>query len=760
MSPSLSEIMRRKNFLSIVLLLAMSLQALSQELMVKNAQLEPLAGASLLNLEDATVLITDQAGVVRLNETESAVLLVSHIGYTSKVVVFEPGQSQLVILSPSTQKLDEVIVEGFVNKGQISRQAGGIALLEPGAFKRYNETSLVQAFNTIPGFRFEERASSSYRISIRGSSIRSPFGVRNVKVYWNDIPFTEPGGNTFINLLDLSNVAQAEVIKGPSTSVYGAGNGGVIKLKSTDLSTLSNASELAFSMGSFGLLKASGAHNFLQKNSSLSFKWSTQEADGYRDHNAMDRKTLEFDGLFFPDEKRTISASLLYSDLFYQIPGGLNPEQRAENPKQSRPRSIERNASVANELYLLKLGHEFAWSDQFQNKISLGLSQNQFENPFILDYKRDNQQAFSLRSEFLQQVPVSGKEIDLGYGVELQRSFFDGKNFGNINGIADTIRFADEIDIRQSDIFLTATYPVSDKTDFTVGLSRNDLTYDINRTIDRINNNPQSFLKEFDAQWSKRVAISHQLSSDLSIHLSAMDGFSAPTTTEVRTNEGSINQALQAEKGINYELNFRGNLWRQKLSFDLALFHYRINDAITTFTNMDGVVLFRNAGETRQNGLELATQVNWLLNTEGPVNVLSSRIAYTYHDFSFENYVTGGDDFSGNPLPGTAPHVLNLTTDLVLKSGLQLNLTYHYSDPIPLNDENTFFSEAYQLVNLKAAWDTKISKNVNLNVFVGVDNLLDVSYSLGNDLNAFGRRYFQPAPGINYYAGIKLKFNH
>ncbi len=736
-----------------------STQAFAQKLSIKNEVLQPLSSATIVVLSDSTVYTSNPEGEAQLNLSQTEEVSVSYVGYESKRIRVSPNDDQLVILSASSQQLNEVMVEGFQSNSRLNKQAGSIAKLSPSSLYRFDESSLVNAVSAIPGVRFEQRAAASYRVSIRGSSIRSPFGVRNVKVYWNGIPFTEPGGNTFLNSLDLSNTSQLEIIKGPGASIYGAGNGGVIKIKSTDLSSLSNASQLQFSVGSFGLLRLSGKHNVLNNNSSLTLKWASQESDGYREHNAMDRKTVELDALFFPDNKRTISASVLYSDLFYEIPGGLNPDQRAINPRQPRPRSIERNSSVSNELFLLKLGQEYQINDTWTNTTNLSLSTRDFENPFILDYKRDNQQVFALRTAFEKQFSIGGKPANWTYGIEYQKSFFDGKNFGNVNGVSDTIRFADEIESVQSIVFANLNYDLSDDLSITAGLSRNFLEYDIERTIDKINNSPQGFVKDFDAVWTPRLALSKQINSKLSAHFSVMGGFSPPTTTEVRTNEGSLNRALQAEKGVNYEFNFRGATFNNKLSFDLALFHFRLKDAITTFTNGDGVVLFRNAGETRQNGVELSTQINWLEDEIGAVKSLQTRLSYTYHDFSFENYTTGGDDFSGNPLPGTSPHVANIQTDLSFDNGLYLNLTYHYSDPIALNDENTFFSRAYNLVNLRAGYHGKIGGN-SFELFTGIDNLFDVSYSLGNDLNAFGRRYYQPAASINYYFGIKLKLNH
>jgi iron complex outermembrane receptor protein len=58
---------------------------------------------------------------------------------------------------------------------------------------------------------------------------------------------------------------------------------------------------------------------------------------------------------------------------------------------------------------------------------------------------------------------------------------------------------------------------------------------------------------------------------------------------------------------------------------------------------------------------------------------------------------------------------------------------------------------------MKAEWKHVFGK-VQLGLFAGVDNLLNQKYSLGNDLNAFGNRYFNPAPTRNYFGGAKFAF--
>src|SRR5437763_17140724 len=92
--------------------------------------------------------------------------------------------------------------------------------------------SIVPATNSIPGARTEERSPGSYRISFRGSTLRSPFGVRNVKVYLDGIPFTDPGGNTYLTQLAPFAMYSLEFIQAPAGSLYGAATGGALLIKS------------------------------------------------------------------------------------------------------------------------------------------------------------------------------------------------------------------------------------------------------------------------------------------------------------------------------------------------------------------------------------------------------------------------------------------------------------------------------------------------------------------------------------------------
>src|SRR6478609_214025 len=138
------------------------------------------------------------------------------------------------IKSDSTRTLDEVIVQAYSSGRPQLEVPAAIGIVNSTDLNRFSPVSILPAVNLIPGVRMEERSPGSYRFAIRGSSLRSPFGVRNVKFYWNGLPMTDGGGNTYLNIIDFNSIGGMEIIKGPGASLYGAGTGGVVLLKSPD----------------------------------------------------------------------------------------------------------------------------------------------------------------------------------------------------------------------------------------------------------------------------------------------------------------------------------------------------------------------------------------------------------------------------------------------------------------------------------------------------------------------------------------------
>src|SRR5690606_6591087 len=132
----------------------------------------------------------------------------------------------------SSLLLNPVIVRAYQHERALLEVPASVSVITESAFERFNNASLLPVINAVPAVRMEERSPGSYRLSVRGSTLRAPFGLRNVKVYWNGLPFTGPGGNTYINPPDFGSLQAAEIIKGPGGSLYGAGTGGGLLMQS------------------------------------------------------------------------------------------------------------------------------------------------------------------------------------------------------------------------------------------------------------------------------------------------------------------------------------------------------------------------------------------------------------------------------------------------------------------------------------------------------------------------------------------------
>jgi iron complex outermembrane recepter protein len=718
---------------------------------------DQITGLPLENVRvkaDKSILRTNASGIVAF-PGENLKISFALEGYETLEKTFSSGEFEVQLI-PTVLNLSAVTVTAFESERPLLEQSAAVSVVSERDFNRFNEISPVNAFNQKAGVRIEERAPASYRVSIRGSSLRSPFGVRNVKVYWNDVPFTSPDGTTSLNLLDLSNIRTSEVVKGPSGSIYGAGNGGAISLYSQP-SLSGNRISTDYLAGDFGLSRFRLGLSQQVGNGGIEASYVSQKSDGYREHSAVDRQVFQLGGFFPVSEKQEIRTQLLISDLNYQIPGALNEAQVTANPKQARPGSVNQNSSISQQAILLSLGHLYRFSEKTSNNTTIYLNTNNFENPFILDYKKELGFGNGARTKFTHETKLGGKALRLIAGAEFQNAITDAQNFGNRAGKADTVRFADKLRTYQGFFFQQAELNLTEKLLVTLGLSENFSGYEIDRQIDASGGKTGVQTRTFDPIVVPRVALNYRLNPFSSVYGSISSGFSPPTIDEVRTNEGSLKLDLEAEKGVNYEIGYR--LGKEKFNLELIAYYLKLDETITTFTNANGVVLFRNAGSTDQKGIEASLDYAILRNASGFIKDFLVGTAYTGQFFTFVDYKKQTNDFSGNDLTGVPPHNVVSRLDIRTRPGIYLNFTHQFTEKIPLNDANTVFQESYDLVNLRAGW-VKSLGNFDLELFAGVDNLLDESYSLGNDLNAFAGRFYQPAPTRNWYGGIKVGLNY
>jgi iron complex outermembrane receptor protein len=239
--------------------------------------------------------------------------------------------------------------------------------------------------------------------------------------------------------------------------------------------------------------------------------------------------------------------------------------------------------------------------------------------------------------------------------------------------------------------------------------------------------------------------------SEFSLYSSVSRGFSPPSTNELLPTGGSINLDLNAENGLNYDAGIKGRF--NDLTYDINGFIFHLDNTIVQRRTAGGGDYFINAGKTDQKGVEASANYRLFKSSQFVENSLA-WLSYTFHHFKYRDFKQLTNDFSGKQLPGVARHTIAGGYDISILKGITGNITYLFSDRMPLNDANSAYADAYHLLGIKAGYRKRFHEKYVLNLFAGAENILNETYSLGNDINGFGGRYFNAAPGRNYYAGI------
>ena len=725
---------------------------------VTDEQQFPLAAVSVTTGLSVAGVITDSAGNYSLQVSSlNQKITFSHISYETVVFNSSSENVPVVMMKRPGVFLSETVVQSFERNSSIRNIPAAVTVLNRPLLERFGNESLVPAMNTVPGVKMDERSPGSYRLSIRGNLLRSTFGVRNVKIYWNGIPFTDANGTTYINELSLNDIGKIEILKGPSGSMYGSGTGGVVLLSSNIPAAKVSSFQLKTTAGSYGLFTANATYNKATGNAVTNLSITRQQSDGYRKHTNMRRQTVNFNGIYVISNKQRISANILYSDLFYQTPGGLTLAEMNTDPTQARPAAgIFKSAEAQKAALYLKtiyagFANEYRFNNNWNNTTAIYFSNTNFRNPTIRNYERKTEQGIGLRSV----TKYNRRVFTATFGAEYQYGFTNTSTFGNKLGEIDTLQIHDEISSGQFNVFLQGDYNFTTNLVLSAGLSYNNFRYG----FIRLNQLPA--IKErsnFKPQFVPRISLLKKFGKAVSVFIAASNGYSPPSIDEVHAGDGNFNKQLNAETATSFETGIKGDIIKNKLSIDASLYWLRLGNTIVSRRDAGGADYFANAGSTRQRGFEIAFQYLPVNNQDRFTRQLKLWANYTNIHARFINYEQGTSVYDGNKLTGTAPQVFVLGADIITSAGIYANATFSYTGKIPLNDANAFFASDYKLFFIKTGYKVNLGKKILADIFLAYDKSFNAPYSLGNDLNAAGNRFFNPAAPQNLNGGFIVKF--
>ncbi len=611
--------------------------------------------------------------------------------------------------------------------------------------------SLEDFSQQIPGIWVSDRQNYALgeRLTIRGVGWRSSFGVRGVQVVLNDMPLTVADGQTMLNIVDPTFIRRAELLRGPASSYWGNSSGGVLYLSTKSSRNEGNDFSLKSMAGSYGTQKVDGHFSISTDNHRANGYASYLNTDGYRDYSAAQMFRSGITG----DVELTSRSQLQYQVATItmpkaQHPSALTAEDAENNPSQAVSSFVDAgagkqiNQQQAGMSYMLETGAGTL------DITGYGIYRD-LTNPLAFGIITVNRTAGGLRTTF----DKDWEQLNIKVGLETKYQHDDREEFENEGNARRGAITVDQVEqVWNQALFSTATYSIDD---FNIlgGLRYDRITFDTDAP-----SVSQSGSRSFEAV-SPTVGVNYQPGNQ-NVFANVSTSFEAPTTTELVNRPGGgngFNPDLKPEQTLGVETGIRGALLSQGLSYDLTLYRLWIDDLLFPYQlETDGPTFYRNQGETHHTGIEanISWQINQALNVAATTTITNAK----FDEGTVQDNEGNEQSLSGNEIPGISPFRLNGKISWT-PGNFRTSLSYKHVSSYTADNLNTSQNEAYNIFDASASFKKVFqSQNVDMQPFVRVKNILDTRYNGSVTVNAFGGRYFEPAPGRNLQAGITVNF--
>ena len=640
--------------------------------------------------------------------------------------------------STSTITLNEVILKS--TKTDKSRNLLPLSL-SFGDLKNkqtfYQKLSLQEYLISVPGL-FTQNANNyaqDLRISLRGFGARAAFGIRGIKIIIDGIPETTPDGQGQLDNLPLAMLKSFEVLRGPSASLYGNASGGVIYLNTIDSLPDNQDIQFQYRFGDFGFKSYEINSSLKGEKTKAVIHLNRTLTNGFRFNSGFEQNIFNTKVNHILSSKSTLQFQLNYTNSpRAEDAGGITLENTELDWRQARQRNIDYDTyeSVKQFKTGLKWNQEIG---AFWDLDSYGfyiyrdfLGKLPFENGGVIDLNR-NYYGYGTRLNFQK----SNHKFELGIDNNTQK---DQRNrYQNLTGNQGDLTFS------QLENFNALGFYILDELSLGEFLLRSNIRFD-NLTLGA-NSVAQNQVYQ---TINPSIGISYKLSSKQIMYTNFSTSFETPTLSELSANPSGLeglNLNLKPSKAENYELGWKGN-W-SRFTLEANLFYILSSNEILPYEleAFPGRAFYENTGETKRFGFEFF----------GSYKINSWEFITSLTEASYQ--FSGKNIISKKYLPGVPGSQIYLQVGYFTENNWTIQLTGEHVGSFFANNSNTVKIDSFQKIRVQAAKSLRVNK-MKISLSGGINNLLNVRYFDNIRLNAFGGRFYEPAPGRNAYFGINI----
>ncbi len=729
---------------------------------------ESVENANIVNKASRIVAVSDVNGSFNVEVSEFPVNLeITAMGFQTLTQEIHTSEEIIEIyLQPFAENLSEVVIQSTAIPNRLQEVAAPVGLISKSDLQRGDNTNLATEFNMMPGMYVNQGALNTNKINIRGVGARAQYSTNRIQSYFDGIPLTTAEGALTLDDIDAETLNRVEVIKGPTSSIYGAGLGGSINLYSKFPEIEQTRVSAKSQFGSFNTQKHFMSTSHATENSTVNASFTSLTSDGYRDNGNYDRKSGLVNARLKTSENNSLSFLANFTRLKAYIPSSINEEDFLNNPEVAAGNWENSQGYESYDRGLMGVSYKHYFAENLRNTTSVYMSFRDAYEPRPFDILKEERVSVGARTKFNWDTWLFDKESSFSFGAEYYNEWYETGTFENLyedfdnrGSILGSRLSNNEQDRNYANFFGQINMALSEKWNLEAGFNLNNTKYSLTDlfTDDEVD---RSGDYQFESVFSPRLATTYELSPGKNIYVSISHGFSTPTVAETLTPEGQINTDLKPEIGINYEVGFKGNWLENRLYTEISAYSIQIENLLVAQRVAEDQYVGMNAGKTDHNGLEFLARYS--------TEILPGLLARPYTNltlnyFSFDEFINEEEDFSGNDLPGVPKSTFNLGLDLNTDWGLKFYSNFQAVGEIALDDSNSGYTDNYQLLNLKAAYEIELFTGFNLELYTGINNVLDEHYAASVLTNAVGfggaaPRHYYPGNPRNYFGGLQLSY--
>ncbi len=634
---------------------------------------------------------------------------------------------------------------------------------------------LGDALQLLPGVQVQNRFNPAVgeRVAIRGFGARANFGLRGIRVVVDGIPATLPDGQSSLDHLDIGSLGRVEALRGPASALFGNAAGGVLSFTSRAPATVPLETEVMGVTGSDGLWRGQLTASGTVDNTGYLVTVSGQRWDGYRTiapgSARIDTLGTSYGGadrLGFNARVTTPLAGGEFSltanvlDLDAESPGSKGDDFGSDVYREINDTYLR--FRTGKTLKQQQVGARWAGllGDALEADFSVYGVHRTINNPIPADIIDLSRKGGGFRAQLGNTVSAGSADFNWQGGFEYDLQNDDRSEISVPFGLGQPAPGAEPFqdqteDVRSASVFLQGTLELPGGAVVLAGLRYDDHDFTVDDHVPVTDDNPDdSGGRRMDA-FSPSIGASIP-AGPLNVFASIGTVFETPGTSELGNRPGGaggFSPDLDPMTGESYELGIRGTLG-STAAFEVTTYQTNLRNEFVPF-GIEGFpdrAFFRNSGESRHRGLEAT------LSAASSDGLVRGDVTYTHIDAQFEQFTNlGGDDLSGNQVPGVSPN-RGLAVVRLSPGRAWVEIAGTYVDEVPVDDDNTVTAPSYFLVDLRAGLDELELGNMNLSPWLAITNAFNQDYIAAVSLNHSRGRFFEPGPDLSLQIGFRASW--